>query len=192
MNEEDTKKEKEEERTQEDFDIDDSVVAEESQKETIKKLREKLKKTETEKLEYLTGWQRAKADFINLRKKDEEIKEDSIKFATEGIILELLPVLDSFDYAFKNKETWESLPKDWRAGMESIHNQLLGVLSFNGVSKLELIGTAFDPKQAEAVGVVKVPEKSNDHKVLEELQAGYILNGKVIRIARVRIGEYHE
>lgn len=196
MNEEDTKKENE---VDDDFvidandsELDDSVVAEESLQETVKKLRVKLKSVEAEKQEYLIGWQRTKADFINLRKKDEEMKEDFMKFAKEGIVLDLIPVLDSFDYAFKNKEAWESLPKEWRAGMESIYTQLMGVLTANGVAKLKLVGTGFDPKHAEAVGVVPTKEKSEDHTVLEELQAGYTLYGKVVRIARVKIGEYHE
>lgn len=188
MNKEDTKKEN---------NADDEFIFEdegdiENPSALIKKLRAKLKSTETEKQEYLTGWQRAKADFINLRKKDEEMKEDFIKFAKEGIILDLLPVLDSFDFAFKDKAGWEALPRDWRSGMESIHNQLLGVLSTNGVVREKLVGTAFDPSRAEAVGIVPTKEKNEDHTVLEELQAGYTLNGKVVRIARVKIGEYHE
>jgi molecular chaperone GrpE len=188
MNEEDTKKEQE---------VDDELVFEdeedlENPAALIKKLRTKLRAVEAEKQDYLTGWQRAKADFINLRKKDEELKEDFMKFAKEGIVLDLIPVLDSFDYAFKNKEAWESLPKEWRAGMESIYTQLMGVLTTNGVAKLSLVKTIFDPKLAEAVGVVPTKEKNEDHTVLEELQAGYTLYGKVVRIARVKIGEYHE
>lgn len=69
-----------------DANLDDSVVAEESSVDTIKKLREKLKKSEVERLEYLTGWQRAKADLINARKRDEADHKEFIKFANERLI----------------------------------------------------------------------------------------------------------
>lgn len=171
-------------------DLDDSVVAEESQSETIKKLREKLKKIEAERLEYLTGWQRAKADFINLRKKDEELKSEVIKYANEELIVQILPVIDSFQMAFSNKETWEALPKEWRGGMESIYNQLLQTLSQNGLVMEELLGKQYDPKFAEAVGTVKVDSTEKDHTIVQVLQPCFILNGKIIRIAKVIVGEF--
>ena len=143
-------------------DLDDSVVAEENQAETIKKLREKLKKTEEEKLEYLTGWQRTKADFINLRKKDEEMKGEIVKYANEDLISQVLPVIDSFQMAFSNKEAWEALPKEWRGGMESIYNQLIQTLMQNGLVIEELLGKPFDPKFAEAIGTIKVDSKDKE------------------------------
>jgi molecular chaperone GrpE len=173
-------------------DLDDSVVAEENQAETIKKLREKLKKTEEEKLEYLTGWQRTKADFINLRKKDEEMKGEIVKYANEDLISQVLPVIDSFQMAFSNKEAWEALPKEWRGGMESIYNQLIQTLMQNGLVIEELLGKPFDPKFAEAIGTIKVDSKDKDHTVVTVLQPCYILNGKIIRIAKVTVGQYEE
>jgi len=158
----------------------------------LKKLREKLKISEAEKLEYLTGWQRSKANFINMRKRDEEMKGEFMKFAKEGIIVDLLPVLDSFDLAFKNKAVWESLPEDWRKGMESIYTQLQNILSSHGVTKLDLIGMPFDPRFGDAVSMQPVTDKSADHTVMDVLQTGYTLNDKPIRIAKVVVGEYHE
>ena len=86
-------------------DLDESVVADESATETIKKLREKLKTTEKERMEYLTGWQRAKADLINARKRDEEDRKEFIKFANERLIEGIIPVLESFEMAMGNKES---------------------------------------------------------------------------------------
>jgi molecular chaperone GrpE len=171
-------------------DLDDSVIAEENQSETIKKLRDKLKKAEEERLEYLTGWQRAKADFINLRKKDEELKTEVVKYANEELITQILPVIDSFQMAFSNKEAWESIPKEWRGGMESIYNQLLQTLSQNGLIIEETAGKQFDPKYAEAVGTVKVDSAEKDLIVIQVLQPCFVLNGKIIRIAKVIVGEY--
>jgi molecular chaperone GrpE (heat shock protein) len=65
--------------------LDDSVVAEENAADAVKKLREKLKKSEAERMEYLTGWQRAKADLINARKRDEADRVEFMKFANERL-----------------------------------------------------------------------------------------------------------
>lgn len=205
MQDEELKKDLEEsiETDTEDTDSEDDVSFEElaegdseeislDPKVAMKKLRDKIKALEAEKLEYLTGWQRAKADFINMRKKDEEMQGEFMKYAKEGIIVDLLPVLDSFDLALKNKAVWESLPADWRKGMESIYTQLQNTLSSHSVTKLDLIGKPFDPRFAEAVSMQPVTEKSADGAVMDVLQSGYTLSDKTVRIAKVVVGEYHE
>ena len=77
-------------------DLDDSVVAEEAAGESLKKLRERLKECEAKAKEYLDGWQRAQADFVNIRKRDEEAKKEFLKFANTDLVAQLIPVLDSF------------------------------------------------------------------------------------------------
>ena len=72
----------------------------------IKKLRAKIKELEEKNQEYLTGWQKERADSINLKKRLEEEKKDFAKFAKEDIATEIMTFLDSFDSAFKNKEAW--------------------------------------------------------------------------------------
>ena len=170
-------------------DLDDSVVVEESQKETIQKLREKLKKAQEEKQEYLTGWQRAKADFVNLRKRDEEEKESFLKFSLEKIILELIPVLESFEQAMKTEE--KEHDSAWKTGMESIEQQLLSILGKYGVKQLRPEGEFFDPSTHEAISVVPTQDKDLDGKIHEVFQTGSELNGKVIRPAKVTVSEYH-
>ena len=78
----------------------------------VKKLRQKIKTLETKSQEYLTGWQKERADSVNLRKRLEEEKKEHTKFAKEDISTELISVLDSFDSAFKNKEVWEKVDKN--------------------------------------------------------------------------------
>ncbi len=172
--------------------IDDSVLADEAQSDTIKKLKLKLKDAEDKSKEYLDGWQRAKADFVNIRKRDEENQKEFVKFAKEGVIADLIPVLDSFDLALQNKTAWEALPKDWRIGMESIYNQLVSILATHGVSKDTPTGKPFDPNHHDAVAMVSVDNKENDHIVMETLQSGYNLGEKNIRPAKVKVGEYTE
>lgn len=169
--------------------LDDSVLADESSLETIKKLREKLKAVEAEKVEYLTGWQRAKADFINARKRDEEDKRAFAKRATEDLIVELVPVLQSFESAMANKEAWGKVDKNWRVGVEYIAGQLKKALVEHGLTEIDPIGKEFDPSRDEAIEHVSVTDKKQHNIVVEVLQKGYELNGTVIRAPRVKVGE---
>ena len=170
--------------------LDDSVVAEENAIEAVKKLREKLKACEVQKTEYLTGWQRAKADLINARKRDEADRLEFVKYANERLIDELIPVLDSFDLAITNKEAWEKVDKNWRVGMESIIAQMKKALADAGLSEIDPLDTKFDHNLHEAVSYETVEDEKLDHVVIGVIQKGYSLNGKVLKPARVRVGEY--
>jgi molecular chaperone GrpE len=164
----------------EDENLDDSVLAEEAQTDTIKKLREKLKAAEGKAKEYLDSWQRSQAEFLNLRKRDEEAQSEFTKFANKKILLELIPVLDSFNIALSqgHKE------------LEPVYLQLLSVLKANGLEEISALGEEFNPNFHEAVVMVKTEKEEEDNKVLETLQNGYILSGKVIRPSKVKVGEY--
>ena len=161
--------------------LDDSVVVEEHAEDTIKKLKEKLKEAESKAKEYLDGWQRAQADFANLCRSDEEAKFEFVKFANLSFIGELIPVLDSFNIALAHGN------KD----VKPVHEQLFSLLRQNGLEELNPMDEVFDPKYHEAIGVVPTDEPEKDHKILEVIQKGYILIGKIIRPAKVKIGEYH-
>ena len=172
--------------------VEDDIVVEDledSDNNTVKKLRDKLKKCVEEKQEYLDGWQRSKADFVNARKKDEEMRSGLISFAKEGLILDLLTSVDNFDMAFANKEVWESVDKNWRIGIEHIHSQLLKTLEEHGLEQFDPIGEQFDHNRHDSVETVVTDKKEEDHKVLEVMQKGYILGGKVIRPAKVKVGQ---
>ena len=160
-------------------DLDDSVVAEEATEESAKKLRERLKIAEAKAKEYLDGWQRSQADFVNIRRRDEEAKAEFLKFARLSLIEELIPVLDSFNLALAHGN------KD----VKPVYDQFFAVLKQNGLEELDPMGETFDPKSHEAVGVVLTDEPEKDHKILEVIQKGYILFGKIIRPAKVKIGE---
>ena len=174
-----------------DTSLDDSVVAEESAADTIKKLREKLKKSEAERLEYLTGWQRAKADLINARKRDEADRQDFIKFANERLIDGLIPVLDSFELAMGNKEAWEKADKNWRVGVESIAGQLKKALSDAGLEEVNPTGQKFDPMRDEAAVYEPVDSEDKNHTIINVVQKGYNLNGRPMRPAKVKVGEFN-
>ncbi len=170
--------------------LDDSVVAEENAQEMIKKLREKLKKAVAEKQEYLDGWQRAKADFVNANKRNQEMLRDSISLANEGLIEELLPTLQAFEMAFANREAWEKIDKNWRVGVEFIYNKLKDTLTANGLKEINPLGKMFDAKEHEATKHEPVEKESDNHKVVAVVEKGYMLGTKLLRPAKVVVGEY--
>ncbi len=151
-----------------------------------KKLREKLKKCTEEKQEYLDGWQRAKADLVNAKKNFEEEKKDFAKFAKGDLISQIIPVLDSFDMAFKNTN---GVPEQWLKGVEYIYNQMMSVLQENGVQQINPLGEKFDLNKHTALEMVKVDDENQAGIILEVVQKGYELNGKILREAKVKVGE---
>lgn len=165
--------------------IDDSVIAEERAEDKAKKLKRKLEQAETKAKEYLNRWQRAQADFANLRRRDEEAKSEFLKFANEGLLLEFLPVLDSFDIAI-------STDPEVAVNIKPIYRQILSVLEAHGLKVLKSEGEIFDPHFHESVEIIGVKDRLEDHRVLEVMQKGYILSGKIIRPAKVKIGEFNE
>jgi molecular chaperone GrpE len=162
--------------------IDDSVLAEEAQGDTIKKLKEKLKISEAKAKENLDNWQRAQAEFMNLRKRDEEAKVEFIKFAKSDTLAELIPVLDSMNAAIAHGQ------KD----IEPIYGQLMQILKTHGLEELDPEGEIFDPSKHEAIGMIPTDLKENNHKIMNVFQKGYSLNGKIIRPAKVQVGEFAE
>ena len=156
----------------------------------VKKLKERIKELEKKNTELLDGWQRDKADFINAKKRDEGEKQEFLKFSKADTIAEIIPVLDSFESAFKNKEAWESVDKNWRVGVEYIHSQLFGILAQHGLKVINPIGLAYDHNRDEAVETVPVENENDDGKILEVVQVGYELNGKEIRPPKVKVGDF--
>ncbi len=159
-------------------------------KDRTEKLKAQIKELQKKNAELLDSWQRDKADFINTRKRDESDKQEFLKFAKADIISELLPVLDSFESAMKNKEAWEKVDKNWRVGVEYIKTQLLGTLEAHGLKVINPMGEMYNSSRDEAVESVRVDERSEDGKILEVVQAGYELNGKEIRPPKVKVGHF--
>lgn len=158
-------------------------------KTTIKKLREKIKKLESEKQEYLDLSQRTRADYANFKKEVEASRTLDRKFATKRFIEEILPVLDAYDMAQGNKEAWEAVDKNWRSGIEYIFGQLKGVLEKEGVVQFGKIGDTFDPNLHESMEMVNVTKEDENGKLVNILQSGYKMNDSVLRPARVKVGK---
>jgi molecular chaperone GrpE len=188
MNNEEEKKEYEEESIENDVTIED-LDNEGSEKNTVLKLKdikEKLKAAEKEAKENLEGWQRAKADAINEKRRFEEDKKDLITFANKKLVLEFIPVMDSFLMAMKNKESWEAVDANWRIGVEYIKSQLESALKSGGVEVYGSIGEEAVPERYNSLETVATQDSLMDGKVAEILQYGYTLHGKVVREAKVK------
>src|SRR4030043_275366 len=108
----------------------------------VKKVKDKLKTCEKERGEYLAGWQRAKADYINLEKRNELEKAEWIKFANSGLICELLPILDCFESALKHKED---------EGVRHLSNKLKTILKNEGLEEIKSLGEKFNPELHEVI-----------------------------------------
>ena len=155
---------------------------------TIKKLREKIKKLEGEKQEYLDLSQRTRADYANYKKEVDANRISDRKFATKRFIEELLPVLDAYDMAQANTEAWEKVDKNWRMGIEYIFNQFKTVLEGEGVTQFGKLGETFDPLLHESMQSVEVIDEKDDEKILKILQNGYKIQDSILRPARVHVG----
>lgn len=153
---------------------------------TVKNLREKLRICEQEKKDNLDGWQRMRADFANARKEEEVRRGDMIKFASEGLVEDMLPVLDSFTMAFANKESWEKVDASWRKGVEYIYTQMFSVLESRGLSEIGAVGEKIDPRMHIAMEGISTDDADKIDTVVEVVQKGYRLHNKVIRPAKVK------
>jgi len=182
-----------EKEKKEDVNLDSDVVPEdegESSFTLVKKLKEKIKKLEAEKTEYMDGWQRERADFMNYKKRVEGEKLEVIKYSNENLVSDIIPVLDSFDMAFSNKEAWEKVDKNWRVGVEYIYTQLIKVLGENGLKEMNPLGEKFDPKFHVAEEHMETDDEKKDGVIVTVKKKGYMLNDRVVVAPNVVVAEY--
>ena len=148
------------------------------------KLAEAAEKIATLEDKYL----RQAAEFDNYRKRTMKEKAELIKNGGERAIESILPVLDDFERAIATMEKSENAT-ELRTGVELIYNKFVSILKQNGLQKIETEGKDFDTDFHEAIAMVPTPDESLKGKVLDCIQTGYILNDKVIRHAKVAVGE---
>lgn len=128
------------------------------------------------------------AEFDNYRKRTMKEKAELIKNGGERTIEAILPVLDDFERALNNMAKDENAAEAMK-GVELIYNKFIGILKQNGLHKIETEGADFDTDYHEAIAMVPAFEESQKGKVLDCIQSGYMLNEKVIRHAKVAVGE---
>lgn len=177
-NEKEMKKTREKEEKKQKEESTDSEVSE--LKKNLDELKEKLSR---EKDDYL----RLMAEFDNYRRRTSQEKLDLVNTASRDTISGLLPILDDFERAIAAlKDTSDS--DSAKEGTELIYGKLMGFLKGKGLSVIEACGKDFDTDFHEAIAQLPASEENLKGKVLEVVQTGYMLNGTVIRFAKVVVG----
>jgi molecular chaperone GrpE len=128
------------------------------------------------------------AEFDNYRRRTNKEKIDLISSAGEGILKDMLPVMDDFERAILNNENATDI-ESVKEGFHLIFNKFKHILESKGLKKMEAKGTDFDSELHEAIANVPAPSEDMKGKVIDDVEKGYYLNEKVIRYAKVVVGQ---
>ncbi len=161
-------------------------MEEKSKKESAEKeIEKRLEESEKKKNEYLAGWQRARADFLNYKKEEMERIGALVGISQAEMLLKILPILDNFDLI--EKKLSEDLKNNSEVkGVLQIKTQIQDFLKKYGIEEMKTIGQKFDPNFHEVVEQIEMKEKQSN-VIVEEIQKGYTFQGKVIRAARIKV-----
>lgn len=138
------------------------------------------------KEDYLENWKRERAAFLNYKKDESERIEKAIKFSNQMFIMNILDILDNI-YLAEERLPEELKENKWAEGILKIKEQILEFLRNNGVEEINCLNKEFDPRFHEAVEMAD--SDSDSGAILEEINKGYILHGKVIRPSKVKIAK---
>ena len=188
---EETDNKQEKEFKQGDSESEPKAVKEKKKKRTLSEEEyRKLKEAERLGTEYLDQLLRTQAEFENFKKRMARDRMEFLKYANEGLISELLDIIDNFERAFDSATKMNDF-KSLHQGVEMILKQIHGLLKDKGVAKIESLGKKFDPTKHEAIMWAADDDKPED-TIIEELQTGYTLNERVIRPARVKVSKKNQ
>jgi len=143
-------------------------------KEQLSKFKKKLRQCQKEKEEHLIQAQRARADLVNFRRRQEQSLEELRKYGQENFIRELLPALDSLKIGAKENQ-----------GVKQIKEQLEAIFKKYGLKEIKAVGEKFNPELHEAVE--QVESKEDAGVIVEEVQKGYLLGEKILRVSKVKV-----
>lgn len=167
--------------------LNSEAVPEVAEAEDIETLKQALAEEKEKAERYLANWQRAQADFINYKRRNEQERKDFNKFANATLMLSLLPVLDDLERALDSIPP-RSAKFTWVDGIRLIERKLRTSLEAQGLTPIKALGEPFDPNFHEAVR----QDKGKEGIVIEELQKGYKLYDRVIRPTMVVVGNGEE
>ncbi len=128
------------------------------------------------------------AEFENFRKRTNKEKVDLLSYASEGVLKDMLPVMDDFERAIDNNQNIVD-PTALKEGFQLIYTKFKHLLDAKGVKQMESTGMAFDSEIHEAIANVPAPSEDMKGKVVDAVEKGYYLNDKVIRFAKVIVGQ---
>jgi len=161
--------------------------------EKVKKDAEKTRKElifcQKEREEYLNGWKREKANFLNYKKEEIDKIKEIIEYNTENLILKILPIIDNFDLASEKISEKMKKENEFIKGFLQIKSSLESFLKNEGVEEINCLGEPFDPHFHEAIEVIESEKKQENNIIIKELEKGYIIKGKLLRPSKVRVAK---
>jgi len=161
----------------------------EETKNEIENLKLEIENLRKQNEEYLNGWKRAKADYLNLKKEMEAQNKEIKEWMSKIFLLPLLGIMDNFDKAFVEIPKGTEM-EAWVKGIEVVRKQFDNFFKLQGVEIMETKGQKFDPLKHEAIESMEggLPAQAGESGMIaEELQKGYLINGEVLRPAKVKI-----
>jgi molecular chaperone GrpE len=163
--------------------LNSEAQPETAETEDAESLKQALAEAQQKAEEYLAGLQRAQADFINYKRRTEQERQDFSRYANADLILSLLPILDDLDRAL------DSVPPklakaDWVDGVRLVDRKFRTTLESQGLTPIKALGEPFDPNFHEALR----QDKGKEGMVVEEFQKGYIMHDRLLRPAKVVVG----
>ena len=151
--------------------------------------------------EYLNNWKRAAADLANYKKEEMERMGTLLQYSKADLIEKVLPIFDSIYLSAKSFNSVQDEHSnilenvgmsEWMKGFEQIKKQIEEFLKKEGIEEIKVVGEKFNPETMEAVGEAEDGDKGTSGEsgmVAEELQKGYMMGGKVLRVARVKVNK---
>ena len=147
---------------------------------------EEIEKLKAQCEEYLNGWKRAKADYVNFKKEMEEKQRSFFDLANAAFIMEVLPIYDNLKKAILVMPAEQN--NSWVEGVKQIKKQFEDILKVYGIEEIKTIGEKFNPEFHEAVNKEKKEGVAADI-IISESSSGYLMNGKVLLVAKVIVAE---
>lgn len=152
---------------------------------TVEELQQRLEEESSRAREYLDGWQRARAEFANYKKRVEREQSQAYQNAAGSVIKRYLEIMDDLERALKNRPL-DGDGAAWAEGIELIYRKLQALLESEGVKPMGQPGEEFDPNLHEAISLEE-HEQYQSGQIIEVLEQGYMLGERVLRPARVRV-----
>lgn len=177
-----TEQNEEKENLQTQTQSDQSAVPDDSALDPVVQMEKDLAEAKQKIAELTEAYMRAAADLQNFRRRAEDDKKNLMAFANANLLLEILPIVDNFERAFTHKP--DDISKEWNDGIEQIYKHFKQILEKQGVTEIKTQGEKYDHNLHEAM----LHSSGEDGIIVQVLEKGYILNGKVLRPAKVSVG----
>ncbi len=163
---------------------DDEPTIQEAPDESIEGLRARLEEEREKAQGFMQSWQRAAADYQNFKRRVEEDRSESARFANRALVINVLPLFDDLDRALSNVDP-ELAEATWVDGIRLIHRKFAQLIEMAGAEEIAAEGEIFDPELHEAVAHVP----GDENKVMAVTEKGYKLGDRLVRPAKVVVGQ---